>query len=120
MLLSGRNLKLENCQVHEFMASRSDVPIPEVYLRDNCWKILVNFFNKEATIKESFNKAINALPTAEVTTIAHGSQSSPQGSSNTHMITPILPQSTPSRKRPRRQPKGRKIPKTNISIKVKM
>jgi len=120
MLLSERHLKLENCQVHEFLTSRSDVPIPDVYLCDNCWKILVNFFNKEATIRESFNKAINALPTVEVTTIAQGSQNSPLGSSNTHMVTPILPQSTPSRKRPRRQPKGRKIPKANVRMKVKM
>ena len=81
----------------------------------------MNFlFNKEATIRESFNKAINALPTVEVTTVAQGLQNSPKGSSNTHMITSILPQSTPSRKRPRRQPKGRKIPKINISMKVKM
>jgi len=89
MLLSERNLKLINCQVHEFLTSGSDVPIPEVYLCDNCWKILVNFFNKEATIRESFNKAINALPTVEVTTIARSSQNSPQDNSNTHMVTSV-------------------------------
>ena len=64
-LMIERRIRLENSEAHRMLTElhNDEFMTRVLFLCENCWKVLSNFYNKEASIKECFWQALALLPT---------------------------------------------------------
>jgi len=63
-LMVQQNVRIAYDYVHNKLTA-NDPRNLNVYLCESCWKILCNFYKKEAAIRESIKKALSLLPTVQ-------------------------------------------------------
>jgi len=58
--------KTNGHQIFTAAEIKEESVVPEAYLCESCWKILITFYTKEVSIKDCIKKSFTILPTTEV------------------------------------------------------